>query len=65
LEEYLFSFPLNFHLFAGKARNVEGIELNKNKPQLIIDGNILLLLWLEALHLNVEGVSHKASTRCF
>lgn len=52
----MFSFPLNFHLFAGKATVVEGIELNKNKSQLITNGNILLLLWLEALHLIVEGI---------
>lgn len=52
----MFSLPLNLHLFVGKARIVEGTEPNKNKSQPITNGNILLLMWLEALHLNVEGV---------
>lgn len=56
LEVYLFSFLLNLHLFAGKARIVEANELNKNESQPIPSGNILLLMWLEALHLNMEGV---------
>lgn len=56
LEEYLFSFSLNLHLFAGKARIVEGTELNKNKSRLITNGNILLLMWLEALHFTMGGV---------
>lgn len=60
LEEYLFSFPLNLHLFAGRARIVEGIQLNKNNSQPISNGNKLLLMWLEGLHLNIEGVYHKA-----
>lgn len=60
LEEYLFSFPLNLHLFAAKARIVEGIKLNKNNSQPIPNGNNLLLMWLEGLHLNIKGVYHKA-----
>lgn len=60
LEEYLFSFPLNLHLFAGKARIVEGIKLNKSNSQPISNGNNLSLMWLEGLHLNIEGVYHKA-----
>lgn len=43
---------------------MEGTELNKNKSQPTTNGNILLLMWLEALHLNMEGVQHRARTQC-
>lgn len=36
-EQYFFSFPLNFHLFAGTARIVKGIELKKNLSWLLMD----------------------------